>query len=271
MSERCPSRGELLAYVEGHADERAAEAARSHLGECVDCARSAESLRETVSLLRAAPRGTSPMDDCPETELTELYAEGSLTGADAARAEEHLARCRSCLALLADLWLPEPEGLPAPPTRVERVVLDVLAREGRTAIVSWVRGAVSLVRGFGDALGEVSCAATGERLAPAFARGERSVRFGWEGGEGLTLECEVSEASGGPALLGRLASPEEAVRAVSVSLRGAGSSRGPASLDDRGRFGAWPLSAGENTLTLSGAPVPGGRLEFTVEVVVGGD
>lgn len=272
MSELCPAPGDLLAYAEGATEDAASEAVARHVQNCDDCARRLREMRALTKLLRAGARPGEPGSDCANWELVAAYAEGSVSGIEAERVERHIAACPVCLAMLAELWLTESGPSTARTRDVERRVIAALAREAKTAVVSWRDGVATLLRGFAAALEEAETVLAGgpPEPVPALARGSRAVRFGWTGADGLSLECEVKDLGGRPALVGRVTKSEEPATAVSASLRGGRTSRGPESLDEEGRFGPWPLDDGQNELILTGTPVTGGRLELALELVRSG-
>ncbi len=268
MSGECPAGERLLAYLEGAADEEETASVERHLADCRSCTLLAERMKRSLDILRDLGERRRRGDECPQWASVIAYAERHLDDDEAAGTLRHIEECPDCLGFLADLWSDEGCTVPASARAVEDRVFSTLAAEGRTAVVRWVDGAATLVRGFARALDEATRSA-GVNLVPAPApmRGAKPLRLGWSGPGGLGLECEIREAAGGPTVLGRLSAAGSTLRAASAMLRSAGSTRGPESLDAAGRFGPWPLSPGTNRLILSGAGLPEGGVDLSIELI----
>jgi len=163
----CPEERTLLGYAEGllSDDERAAlerhleacEGCRAHLAEVEGVRRALraagsegapEFARDDGAPGRRRGGGGTRSRDCQEDELLAAYADGSLEGRRASRIEGHLARCRSCLAEVADLIsMAGAPGRVAPDRAVE-MVLSRLDRDRRTAVVRLAERSIVLIRDF---------------------------------------------------------------------------------------------------------------------------
>lgn len=280
MKRECPSGDALLAYAAGLLGEAERTELEEHLGSCERCRGLLKELSDLHRTLRAAGRERGPVAaerpdgeagassrDCPGAEHLAAYADGSLDRRRRAQIESHLALCAPCLAEVADLVsLAGAPGRDAPDRAVARV-LARLDRERKTAVVRLAERSVELIRDFARARPE------GERGTPfapmpayATARGARApIRLRWSGDGELEVECEISRVREGAALTGCVTIGGEPSRATSVTLVTACETRGPESLDPRGRFGPWPLPPGESRLVLAGA-ADGGALELSIEV-----
>lgn len=257
-------------YLEGTLDGVEAGAMAGHVGACPRCRVLLGELREATARMREAGASEGPPCDCPDWEMVAAYADGLLGPAEAAEAERHIAGCDDCLAFLSDLWSPPDAGAASASRELEARVLLALAREARTAVIRWERGAATLVKGFSRALEGMTPRRGEPNPELAFARGPATLRVGWSGPGGLALECGIGQASGRPTLVGRITTDGKAARAVSAMLRSGGSALGPESADAEGRFGPWPLADGLNELVLTGAGLPDGRIELVVDVVGSG-
>jgi anti-sigma factor RsiW len=277
----CPPEETLHSYAEGLLGEDERSAIEAHLGSCGRCrglVGSLEHAHRTLAEAGAGRRGAgsleppgrsaTPEAGCPDPELLAAYADGSIEGRRAAAVEDHLVRCGSCLTEVADLLaMSAAPGRDAPDRAVERA-LGRLDREGKTAVVRLAERSVALIRDFARTAAPGATVAPFEAPAPAFAtarRGRAPARLHWSGGRDLHVECEIMWAGEGPALTGRITAGHAPARAASVTLRGPAATRGPESIDARGRFGPWPLPAGTSTLVLSGV-CDDGALELTIEV-----
>ena len=269
MIGKCPSPGEILALADGTLDGTLRRELEEHIATCAECALEVAGVREAVQELRGVG-GTrlTETKECPEWELVAAYADGSVSGDEAARAESHLAGCPWCLALVADLWrLGEGGAGPSEDSIPERV-LGALVRRARTAVVRWADDTFSVVRGFAAGLKEgVQFPERGDLIPEGAVRGGSRVRFGWEDGDGVVLECEVRLLEDRPALGGRVTASGAPARGLSVALRGVGEDQGPESPDALGRFGPWPIAPGRHELVLCGACLEGGRAELGIELV----
>lgn len=265
MTASCPSPGEILAFVDGALDDSDTRRIGRHVEQCPECARLLAHTRMAVEALREAGRAgrltSAAAPECPEWETTAAYADGLLSEHETALAEAHIARCGWCLEFLADVWAPLREERPH--VEVRRAVRAALTR-GRTAVVRWGDGVVSLVRGFTEGPSEP---ANGWCPAPAATRGPGAVRFGWVADAGVVLECEVRPMAGRPVLLGRVVAQGVPAAGVSAALAGRVGGEGPESLDGLGRFGPWALEPGRNALVLSGTIFAGGRAELEIELL----
>jgi len=278
----CPSGDALAAYAEGLLEESDRAAVEAHLGSCERCRGFLSDLRDIHRTLRAAGRDRGraadrcdgggarvPGDRCPEDELLAAYADGSLGGRREAEVERHLARCPSCLAEVADLMsLAGAPGFDVP-DRTVKTVLARLDRERKTAVVRLAERSVVLVRDFVQASLPGGRRAPFDAAVPAFASARSDgapVRLRWSGGGDLEVECDIRRTEEGATLTGRATSAGEPARATSVTLVTAGGTWGPESPDSRGRFGPWPLPAGESRLFLAGDPDGDGAVELSIEV-----
>ncbi|MBD3349073.1 MAG: hypothetical protein GF400_07760, partial [Candidatus Eisenbacteria bacterium] len=149
MKDHCPIEEELPGFLDGALDESREEAILAHIEECDRCRRAVAELRRAAAILREAAAEEPPaLENCDKWELTAAYADGSLPEGQRESAERHIAKCRACAALLADLWRPleeAPEAGSGVP--IERA-LAALGREARTAVVCWRDGAASVIRRF---------------------------------------------------------------------------------------------------------------------------
>ena len=269
MIGKCPSAGDILALADGTLEGVPRRKLEEHIADCSECALKVAGVRETVRELRGVGRARlTDAEECAEWGLVAAYADGSASGDEAARAESHLARCPWCLAFVADLWgLGEGGAARNEDSIVERV-LGAVVRRARTAVVRWVDDTFSVVRGFAAGLEEgVGVLERGSLIPEGAVRGGSRVRFAWEGGDGVVLECEVRLLEDRPALGGRITSGGAPARGFSVALRGVTGDQGPESPDALGRFGPWPLAPGRHELVLCGACLEGGRAELSIELV----
>jgi len=249
-------------YIEGGLEERERSEIDGHLVDCRRCAEATESLSRLIELLKRAGRGhPGPPADCRNGESLAAYADGSLGSAEARAFELHLAACPACLAELADLW--RLAGAPTHDVRDEVVerVLRLLRAEGARARVRWVERSLTLMRDFGGRVVQTLPAA---EPVPVLARaGAESIRLRWSG-EGSVCDLVLRMDANGPSVTGRLTDdagrPESA---ISVGLRSKAGDRAPETPDGAGRFGPWPLNAGENTITLAGTGI-GEGVELTI-------
>lgn len=278
-----------MAYLEGTLGEDERTDLERHLGACGRCRDLVREVAGVHRTLRAAGsraswegvsdggrtlarrRGGGPRGarrECPGEDELAAYADGSLAGRRAARIEEHVARCAACLAEVADLMSMAAAPEREPPARAVEAALARIDRDRRTAIVRIADRSVVLVRDFVRA-GLPERAAP---LRPAFAtaRSARApVRLHWSDEGGLDVECEVRRTAEGATLTGRVTSGGRPSLATSVTLTSGSASRGPESLDPRGRFGPWPLSGGTSRLAVTSGD--GGIVELSIELRTGAE
>lgn len=280
MRRSCPDREKLLLYAEGELAGRDAEEVASHVADCETCGETVSGFRAMAAVLRRAglrstdgpgvtlrqtgsggPAGAARSGSCPDAVTIAGYVDGSLEKGRAGEVEEHLVSCRTCMAMVADLWAMSGAAEHDAPDSAVAAALARLDGESRTAVVRWTERSIELVRDFASAWMEVVGGAPMFRPEPAMATSRDSgseVRLHWGGAGGSTVEGVVRAAGPVPSLTCRVTVEGAPAAAVSAVLSSDEVRTGPESLDADGRFGPWPLAAGENVLQLTGLPAEAG-------------
>ncbi|MBD3367428.1 MAG: hypothetical protein GF405_04535 [Candidatus Eisenbacteria bacterium] len=243
MREHCPEEKRLPLLM---GDELRTEDRRGlerHIESCPACRVRLRELRSVVAALGTAAGPNLSGAACARSDDVLAFAEGSAP-ADARRdIEEHVARCSSCRALLADLWAMSGESDMDVPGHVVRRVLDRLEADATSAVVRLVREGVEVVRRFAEE-------AAGPALEPAPARGPGDVVLTWAGPGGLAVGLTVRARGDEAEVIGRALVEGSPAPDLTVALAGASGERGPESPDGAGRFGPWGLSDGENRILI---------------------
>ena len=270
MRRRCPDKEELLLHVEGELDGRAGEEVASHVADCEACAKTVKSLRALASALRRAGAATGPShsDACPDAATVAGYVDGTLEGDRSRDVEKHVVSCRACLGLVADLWsMSGGDEHDAPDGAVARV-LARLEGDSRTAVLSWAKHSIALVRDFASSWAALAGSVPAFVAEPARATSRSSdagVRLHWRGAGGSVVEAIVRSHGQVASLTCRVTVDGTPAAAVSAVLASDSATTGPESLDADGRFGPWPLAPGHNVLRLTGLSA---ELSGAAELVV---
>lgn len=295
---RCPDKERLLLHAEGELRGRDGEEVAAHVAGCETCTETVSSLRalgatlrkaglqgagpgrasDTGSLLSrlgsAGPTGTSRSGTCPDPATIAAYVDGSLEGERTVEVERHLVTCRTCIAMVADLWAMSGAADHDAPDRAVARVLARLEGESRTAVLRWADRSIELVRDFASAW------APGADGIPAFvpeplvatSRSSGSeVRLHWSGEGGALVEAVVRAERPAASLTCRVTVDGTPATAVSAVLSSKSVTTGPESPDTDGRFGPWPLARGENVLRLTGLPAAAGVAQLVVVLAAPGE
>ena len=277
MRPRCPDKEMLLLHAEGGLKGRDGEEVASHVADCEACAETVSELRALTSALRRAGAQTDPLhpDTCPDAASVAGYVDGTLEGDRARDVERHVVSCRTCLALVADLWAMSGAGERDAPDGAVARVLARLESDSQTAVLRWAERSIELVRDFASswAAGAGRVPAFVAEPAPATSRSPGTeVRLHWRGAGGAAVEGVVRGYGRAASLTCRVTVDGSPAAAVSVVLSSGSVTTGPESLDADGRFGPWPLAPGDNVLRLTGLSAEvGGAAELVVVLAAPAD
>ncbi len=240
MTTTCPESELIPLLLRGELEGSERERLERHLDACDVCAERLErlsALDDALSRVAGAPsRGA-----CRGSDAVLAFADGTLSGPESAAVEEHIARCDSCRALLADLWALDGPARYDVRERVVEAALRRLERESTAAVLRISRSGIELVRRF---------AGQAEAPLPALAgaRDPGGVGLAWSGPDGLTVGLVVARRAGRAAVIGRALVDDGPEAGLTVEMRGGAVRRGPETADPAGRFGPWPMEEGENVL-----------------------